>query len=103
MRKLERVEQGISFAAAAVVGVVRVYPLQVLRGGFFLQVFAVDDGSDGGAGGNLDYYRTGARYLAWRKVSVLANPCFPGFDLVEGERVVDGEGSGLASLSVCGP
>ena len=49
MRKLERVEQRISFAAAAVVGVVRVYPLQVLRGGFFLQVFAVDDGSDGGS------------------------------------------------------
>ena len=49
MRMLERVEQRISFAAAAVVGVVRVYPLQVLRGGFFLQVFAVDDGSDGGS------------------------------------------------------
>lgn len=49
MRKLERVEQRISFAAAAVVGVVRVYPLQVLRGGVFLQVFAVDDGSDGGS------------------------------------------------------
>jgi hypothetical protein len=49
MRRLERVEQRISFAAAAVVGVVRVYPLQVLRGGVFLQVFAVDDGSDGGS------------------------------------------------------
>ena len=49
MRKLERVEQRISFATAAVVGVVRVYPLQVLRGGVFLQVFAVDDGSDGGS------------------------------------------------------